>query len=228
MGAKIAELLEDPNMARFSPTKILEGLNDSIAEFCIRTRCILDTVDVEFEIDEREYNVKTFIDAAADKELGTIARVGLYDGTTNDWPQEHLRGKSLFELDKLGLSAFGDGPAEAWYNDFVDFHQVSILPVPIADWDAGPPKDNGLYVLYAAIPALMTYAAPNFAGLDAELPTLAQLPICYGAAGMILEYGGVAELKRAQELLAEFEKGIREAVTGASLAHTEYGDVRPS
>ena len=32
MGALIADLLEDPNMVRFSATKILEGLNDAIAE----------------------------------------------------------------------------------------------------------------------------------------------------------------------------------------------------
>ena len=228
MGAKTAELLDDPNMTRFPAETILDGLNDATAEFCIRTQCVLDDVDVQFVDGQREYNVKTAIDVAPDRELGVILRIGLYNGNTQDWPYEHLRGKSLFELDKLGLTGFGDGPAEAWYNDFVDFHQISILPVPENDYDAGPPKDYGAFVLYAAIPALMTYSAPDFGGLDALLPTLAQLPICYGAAGMILEYHGGDDLLRAQELLAEFEKGIRQATTGASLAHTEYGDVRPA
>jgi hypothetical protein len=227
MGAKVAELLEDPNMARYSATRILEGLNDAIADWCIRTRCVYDAVDVQFVDGTRDYNVKTVIDAGGNRELGVIERIGIYDGTTQDWPYEFLKGAGLFELDKFGLSGYGDGPAQAWYTDLGDFHEISILPVPDDDYDAGPPKDNGAYVLYAGIPALMTYSAPNFGGLDELLPTLAQLPICFGAAGMILEYGQGDELTRAQEHLAVFEKGIQDCIQGAALAATDYGEVEP-
>lgn len=227
MGAKVAELLEDPNMARYSATVILNGLNDAIAEWCIRTRCIFEGVDVQFVDGTRDYDVKTVIDAGGNRELGIIERIGVYNGHTNDWPQEFLRGKSLMELDMMGLSVLGDGDAQAWYNDLGDFHEISILPVPNEDYDAGPPKDNGAYVLYAGIPSLMTYSDPNFGNLDSLLPTLAQLPICYGAAGMILEDGQGEELVRAAELLAVFNQGIDESKQQTTQALTDYGDCEP-
>jgi hypothetical protein len=227
MGAKIAELLDDPDMKRFSATTILAGLNDAIAEWCIRSKCVKDAVDIEFVDGTRDYDVKSAIDAGGNKELGYIERIGLYNGSTNDWPQEFLRGKSLMELDMMGLSNMGDGDAQAWYNDLGDFHEISILPVPDDNYDAGPPKDDGAYVLYTAIPSLMTYSDPNFGNLDSNLPTLAQLPICYGAAGMILEDGQGAELKRAQELLDIFERGMDEALQEETQALTDYGDCEP-
>jgi hypothetical protein len=227
MAAKIAELLEDPNMARYSITRILEGMNDAVAEWCIRTRCVYDAVDIPFTATQRDYNIKTYIDAGGNRELGIIERIGIYNGITQDWPYEFLKGLSLHELDRLGLSSYGDGPAQAWYNDLGDFHEISILPVPDVNYSAGPPKNNGAYVLYAGIPALMTYSAPDFGGLDALLPTLAQLPICFGAAGMILEYGQGEELNLAQERLAVFEKGIQDCIQGAVLAATDYGEVEP-
>jgi hypothetical protein len=227
MGAKIAELLSDPNMSRYSATTILAGLNDAIAEWCIRTRGIFDEIDIQFVAAQREYNVKTAIDAGGNRELGVIERIGLYSGHDDDWPQEFLKGKSLMELDMIGMSHYGDGPAEGWYNDICDFHKIEIIPVPDTAYDAGPPKNHGAFVVYSAIPSLMTYAVPNFGNLDTLLPTLAQLPICYGAAAMILEDGQGEELILAQERMEVFEAGIEEAKRGNALALTDYGDCVP-
>jgi hypothetical protein len=227
VGAKTAELLDDPGMNRYSPETILAGLNDAIAEWCIETGCVIDAVDIEFVADQRDYDVKAAIDAGGTLELGVIERIGIYNGTSQDWPYEFLSGKGLAELDRRGLSSYGDGPASAWYNDLVDFNEVSFIPVPDDDYDAGPPKDYGAYVLYSAIPALMTYSAPNFGNLSSKLPTLALLPICYGAAGMILEDGQGEELVLAQERLTIFYEAIDKAKNQAASALTDYGDMEP-
>jgi len=227
MGTKIAELLDDPNMGRYSATVILAGLNDAIAEWCIEVRDVFDAVDIEFVDTQRDYDVKAAIDAGGNLELGVIERIGIYNGTSNDWPQPFLSGKGLAELDRRGLSSYGDGPASAWYNDLTDWNEVSFIPVPDDDYDAGPPKDYGAYVLYSAIPALMTYSAPDFGNLSSKLPTLALLPICYGAAGMILEDGQGEELVLAQERLAVFYTAIEKAKSQAASVLTDYGDMEP-
>lgn len=222
MGSQVALLLDDPNMSRFSPEKILEGLNDAIAVFSIETRFKFDGVDIEFVADQRDYNVITAIDAGAKSELGFIARVGLYDGTTQDFPYKFLEGEPLQKLDKFGLTTLGDGMADAWHKDMVGYHQISIVPVPDTAWSAGPPKNNGAYVLYVAIADLMTYSAPDFSNLDSDIPTLALIPICYGAAAMILEYGGEAEIDRALKYFEEFQKGIDDCIAGYDLAKGEF------
>jgi hypothetical protein len=225
MGNKTAELLDDPNFARFSQEKVLEGLNDAIAEFCVRTQCKFDGVDIEFVDGTRDYNIKTAIDAGGTSELGYIARVGIYDGTSQDFPYELLKGVPLLKQDRFGLSTIGDGMPVAWFSDMVDFHQISFTPVPNDDYDAGPPKDNGAYILYIAVGDLMTYTAGNFGNLDDDIPTLAQLPICHGAAGFVLEYGGMAEVEKALKHFAKFEKGISDFTKGFRLAQAQKGMV---
>ena len=226
MATKVSELLDDPNRARFSAAKVLEGLNNAIADFSILSRFKYDGVDVEFTADQRDYNIITFIDAGAKSELGYVARIGKYDGSTQDFPYEFLKGDPLMKLDRYGLTTLGTGMAEAWHKDMVDYHQLSIVPIPEDDFTAGPPKNHGVYVLYVAVADLMTYSAPDFGGLDADIPTLAQLPICYGAAAMILEYGGADEVKRAQDYFKEFYKGIDSCIASDDLAKGEFRSMR--
>jgi hypothetical protein len=224
MAAKVAEFLEDQNNARFPAATLLRGLNDAVCEFSVRTGCKFDAIDIEFVDGMRDYDVKAAIDTDGTvSELAFIARIGKYDGSIQDFPHEFLKGMSLFNLDRFGLTTVGDGGAEAWHNDMVDFHKISIVPVPDADYDAGPPKNNGAYVLYNAVGDLMTYVAGSFSVLDTDIPTLAQLDICYGAAAFILEFGGKSEVEKATEYFEEFEKGIAAYKGGYARSRTQYG-----